>query len=147
VATAPIALTAAKPTAQSTTLDYGIIMKASFSTNTTLTIQVPEGCTIPTSGGVNMDTKTYQVLKGGESIYDIARKVNMPSGELLEHNGLDNETQIIPEDTVIRLPYDRQIKVDKPIEYEVFDKPKQMHVIIAEGIKKFSLLMLKNGKT
>lgn len=36
----------------STTLDYAIITAASFSTNTTLTVQVPEGCTIPTSGGV-----------------------------------------------------------------------------------------------
>lgn len=37
----------------SSTLDYAIIQKASFSTNTTLTVQVPEGCTIPTSGGVS----------------------------------------------------------------------------------------------
>lgn len=36
----------------SSTLDYAIVQKASFSTNTTLTVQVPEGCTIPTSGGV-----------------------------------------------------------------------------------------------
>ena len=36
----------------STTLDYGIITAKSFSTNTTLTVQVPEGCTIPTSGGI-----------------------------------------------------------------------------------------------
>jgi hypothetical protein len=36
----------------SSTLDYGIIMKSVFSTDTTLTVQVPEGCTIPTSGGV-----------------------------------------------------------------------------------------------
>lgn len=34
------------------TLDFGIVMKKSFSTNTTLTVQVPEGCTIPTTGGV-----------------------------------------------------------------------------------------------
>lgn len=34
------------------TLDYGIVQVATFSTNTTLTVQVPEGCTIPTSGGV-----------------------------------------------------------------------------------------------
>lgn len=34
------------------TLDYAIITKTAFSTNTTLTVQVPEGCTIPTSGGV-----------------------------------------------------------------------------------------------
>lgn len=37
----------------SSTLDYAIIQKATFSTNTTLTVQVPEGNTIPTSGGVS----------------------------------------------------------------------------------------------
>lgn len=37
----------------SSTLDYAIVQAASFSTNTTLTVQVPEGCTIPTSGGVS----------------------------------------------------------------------------------------------
>lgn len=37
----------------SSTLDYAIISKTAFSTNTTLTVQVPEGCTIPTSGGVS----------------------------------------------------------------------------------------------
>lgn len=35
------------------TLEYGIITKTAFSTNTTLTVQVPEGCAIPTSGGVS----------------------------------------------------------------------------------------------
>ena len=34
-------------------LDYAIVQVATFSTNTTLTVQVPEGCTIPTSGGVS----------------------------------------------------------------------------------------------
>lgn len=34
--------------------DFGIITKKVFSTNTTLTVQVPEGCTIPTSGGVSV---------------------------------------------------------------------------------------------
>lgn len=37
----------------SSTLDYGIITSASFSTNTTLVVQVPEGCTIPTTGGIS----------------------------------------------------------------------------------------------
>jgi hypothetical protein len=37
----------------SSTLDYGIVTSATFSTNTTLVVQVPEGCTIPTSGGVS----------------------------------------------------------------------------------------------
>lgn len=35
------------------TLEYAIITKTAFSTNTTLTVQVPEGCAIPTSGGVS----------------------------------------------------------------------------------------------
>lgn len=49
----------------STTIDYGIVMAKSFSTNTTLTIQVPEGCTIPTSGGVaSMDYSTQAVPYG-----------------------------------------------------------------------------------
>mgnify|MGYP003477494091 CR=1 FL=1 len=36
------------------TLEYGIISaKPTFSTNTTVTVQVPEGCAIPTSGGIS----------------------------------------------------------------------------------------------
>jgi len=34
------------------TQDYGIIMQSTFSTNTTLVVQAPEGNTIPTTGGV-----------------------------------------------------------------------------------------------
>lgn len=39
-------------TTPSGTTDFAIVTKKVFSTNTTITIQVPEGCTIPTSGGV-----------------------------------------------------------------------------------------------
>jgi len=36
------------------TTDYAVVStKPVFSTNTTVTVQVPEGCTIPTSGGIN----------------------------------------------------------------------------------------------
>lgn len=35
------------------TTEYGIVTAAAFSTNTTLTVQVPEGYAIPTSGGVS----------------------------------------------------------------------------------------------
>ena len=49
----------------STTLDYGIVMAKSFSTDTTLTVQVPEGCTIPTTGGVStVDYSTQSVPYG-----------------------------------------------------------------------------------
>lgn len=37
----------------SSTLDYGIVQSATFSTNSTVVVQCPEGCTIPTSGGVS----------------------------------------------------------------------------------------------
>lgn len=36
----------------SSTVDYGIIQSVTYSTNTTVVVQVPEGCTIPTNGGV-----------------------------------------------------------------------------------------------
>jgi hypothetical protein len=37
----------------SSTLDYGIVQSVSFSTNTTVVVQVSEGNTIPTTGGVS----------------------------------------------------------------------------------------------
>lgn len=39
--------------AASSTLDYGLVQSVSFSTNTTMVVQVPSGCTIPTTGGVS----------------------------------------------------------------------------------------------
>lgn len=35
------------------TIEYGIITKVAFSTNTTLTVQVPEGYALPTSGSIS----------------------------------------------------------------------------------------------
>jgi hypothetical protein len=46
-------------------IDYGVITKASFSTNTTLTVQVPEGNTIPTSGGVGALSYSSQAIPYG----------------------------------------------------------------------------------
>lgn len=47
------------------TTDYGIIQAVSFSTNTTITVQVPEGCTIPVSGGVSaLDYSTMKAPQG-----------------------------------------------------------------------------------
>lgn len=45
----------------SSTLDYGIVQSVAFSTNTTVIVQVPEGCTIPTTGGVS--AVSYSVNK------------------------------------------------------------------------------------
>lgn len=41
--------------------EYGIIMANSFSTNTTLTVQVPEGYSLPTTGGIG--TVSYSTQK------------------------------------------------------------------------------------
>ncbi len=66
----------------STTLEYGIITKKAFSTNTTLTVQVPDGCAIPTSGTVSAfayssDDNPYGFVRDParwnvESVYSIA---------------------------------------------------------------------------
>lgn len=50
------------------TTDYAIIQKATFSTNTTLTVQVPEGNTIPTSGGVSAVSYSTQKAPYGMPI-------------------------------------------------------------------------------
>jgi len=42
------------------TTDYAIVMAKSFSTDTTLVVQVPEGCTIPTSGGISAVSYSVQ---------------------------------------------------------------------------------------
>ncbi len=51
-----VATAADSPFAQALTaglLEYGIVMACSVSTNTTLVVQAPEGCAIPTSGGIS----------------------------------------------------------------------------------------------
>jgi hypothetical protein len=47
------------------TLDYGIVQSATFSTNTTLVVQVPEGSAIPTSGGVSAVAYSTQKVPYG----------------------------------------------------------------------------------
>lgn len=63
-----VATNADSPFAQGATtgtLEYGIITSNSFSTNTTLTVQVPEGCAIPTSGGVSAVSYSTQAVPYG----------------------------------------------------------------------------------
>lgn len=98
----------------SSTLDYGIIQVATFSTNTTVTVQVPEGCTIPTSGGVSAISysgvkapygfpaqidkwvveyiNVIQLLQSGASNanwYNIASRLSVPTGSWsLKYEGL-----------------------------------------------------------
>ena len=52
----------------SSTLDYSIVQSVTFSTNTTVIVQVPEGCTIPASG--NVSSVSYSPQNG----YNFPRK-------------------------------------------------------------------------
>ena len=65
---AAAATNADSPFAQAATagsLEYGIVTSATFSTNTTLTVQVPEGSAIPTSGGVSAVSYSTQKVPYG----------------------------------------------------------------------------------
>lgn len=75
--------------ATSGTFEYGIVMGNAFSTDTTLTVQVPEGCAIPTSGGVSAVAYSPQGVPNGfpsarnkwaiESIYRIDSSKTSPA--------------------------------------------------------------------
>lgn len=84
-----------------------------------------------------METNTYTVLSGGESIYEVASKLGYPFEELMEHNDIQTP-DALPEGYELHLPYARVIPEYKPIRYEILDKPRLMHVIEPDGIKKFS---------
>jgi hypothetical protein len=47
------------------TTEYAIITKTAFSTNTTITVQVPEGCALPTSGGISAVSYSTQKVPYG----------------------------------------------------------------------------------
>ena len=61
------------------TTDFGVVMATSFSTNTTVTVQVPEGCTIPTSGGV-----TSVMYSGQRSPYGFPSNRNLWTVECID---------------------------------------------------------------
>ncbi len=50
--------------------EYGIVMANSFSTNTTLTVQVPEGYSLPTSGGIGTVSYSTQKTPYGFPVYN-----------------------------------------------------------------------------
>ena len=67
------------------TTNYGIITAASFSTNTTLTVQVAEGDTIPTSGGVSAISYSTQ-----KAPYGFPGQTNKWSVEMVSIAATDN---------------------------------------------------------
>lgn len=62
------------------TTEYAVITKTAFSTNTTLTVRVPEGGAIPTSGGVSaLSYSTQERPYGMPLIGNVLGQVNMNS--------------------------------------------------------------------
>lgn len=56
----------------STTLEYAEVVSSTFSTNTTVTVRVPEGCQLPTTGGISsVDYSTQRVPYGWPGISKI----------------------------------------------------------------------------
>lgn len=70
----------------SSTLDYGVITATTFSTNTTLTVLVPEGNTMPTSGGVSAVSYSTQ-----KTPYQFPG-INNPFSEVLLLSGFSSAT-------------------------------------------------------
>jgi hypothetical protein len=83
----------------------------------------------------------YIVPSGGETCWQIAIKVNQPGvtgQDLADHNAIDDPAALLADGTHLRLPYKRDIKEQKPITYELLDRPKPMHVNLKGGTKKQS---------
>lgn len=64
------------------TTDYAVITKTAFSTNSTITVQVPEGNTIPTTGGVSALSYSTQEVPYGFILNRLRWRVTCTVGSL-----------------------------------------------------------------
>jgi hypothetical protein len=84
----------------------------------------------------------YTVLKGGETCWNIALKLNVPNmnGEdIAHHNEIENPSLKVAEGTKLHLPIaipERDTK--QIINIELYSKPREMHVSLADGTRKQS---------
>jgi hypothetical protein len=90
------------------------------------------------------DPRLYTVLKGGESVWQIAMKLNMSAMDLIDHNELDTPS-LLPEGTVLHLPYARPASDTKHIVYEYFSEkdPLLMHIAKPGGARKYAFANVK----
>lgn len=90
-------------------LDFGIITECTFSTNTTVTVQVPEGCAIPTSGGLSaVAYSSYGIPYGFPGVS------NLISYQELRNNFTTTSTtatQVLGLGKTINVPINREIKI------------------------------------
>lgn len=88
---------------------------------------------------------TYRVLSGGENIWDIARRLNIPGKELIAVNNITDSD--LPAGTLIRLPVELPEIDDKPIiEYELLARPVDMHISRLGGARKYAFGNVRKWK-
>ncbi len=80
--------------------------------------------------------KIYRVVKN-DTIWKLAARFKTPAKELIEHNDLNGDDELVVGST-IRLPIARDIKEDKHVSFEIFKRPRTMHVNKPEGTRKYS---------
>lgn len=108
------------------------------------TFMVGERVTAPE---IPANENTYKVLHGGESAWDIARRLNINAREFIEHNDLDMKTAgNVEAGTVLHIPYVRPkpVVAQRRTVYEEYPEPRKMHVINEKGAKKMAF---GNAKT
>jgi hypothetical protein len=106
--------------------------------------ELDEEVTLP-AAPPSKNNQTYTVLKGGERLYDVSRKLALSEAELIEHNGLDelDDPYNLPEGYVLHLPMPRQ-EGTTVVAYDVLSHPLPMHVSKEDGAKKWSFGNVKN---
>lgn len=78
---------------------------------------------------------SYTVSEG-ENVWEIARKLNVDVVGLIEGNGIDDPHKV-PAGSVLLIPRSKPKEVVE-VRYEVLDRVRKMHVIKAEGAKKWA---------
>lgn len=113
------------------TTEYAVVTKTAFSTNTTLTVQVPEGGAIPTSGGVSAlsystQERPYGMPLIGNVLGDalMLGSVGTSSGTVVAASGLK---------TTVYLPSKCKVKVTLNVPRVVSDAGTYTNMSIWEG--------------
>lgn len=81
--------------------------------------------------------KTYTVLSGGESVFDVAAKVGLSVSELMEHNGINQYS--LPENIMLHLPYaTEKTTTDERYAYDLWPEAKRFYINNSNGSKKYA---------
>lgn len=88
----------------SSTKEYGIIQSVAFSTNTTLVVQVPEGCAFPVSGGLTAASYSTQKLPYGFPADPGKWEVVLLSNALDVASGVSSATYYNPDSLSFTIP-------------------------------------------